>query len=310
MERLMYLNGRMIPESDAKISAFDIGFKYGAVFYESIRTFNHKPYKLEEHLDRLERSLVYVGLEKTISKNEIRGIILKVIDANKQFHEDEDDMWINAEITPGEGSPNPLVKTHDIKPTVIVYSTVIPYDEYVHCYSKGKRAVISNIRNVDSQSYDMRVKHRSRLHFYLAKMDCARRDPGAFALLLDLKGYITEGTGANFFISYKNVLYTPKSSNILNGISRQTVFELADELGIKCVEADINAYDVYNADEAFFSTSSYCILPVSQVDGKSIGRKLPGTITSRLLNTWSDKVGIDIVAQAEKYAKNRNKSIE
>ncbi len=305
MERVLYLNGKMIPESEARISAFDIGFKYGAVFYESIRTFNHKPYKLEEHLERLERSLVYVGLEKSVNINEMREIILNVIVANEHFHEDGDDMWINAEITPGEGSPNPLVKAYDIKPTTIVYSTVLPYDEYVNCYSEGKRAVISNIRNVDSQSYDMRVKHRSRLHFYLAKMDCARRDPGAFALLLDMKGHITEGTGANIFIVNKNVLYTPKSSNILNGISRQTVFELADELGIKCVEADINAYDVYNADEAFFTTTSYCILPISHVDEKSIGRQIPGNIASRLLKSWSAKVGVDIVAQAEKYAKKQ-----
>ena len=300
--RKVYLNTKIIPESELRISPFDTGFKYGAVFYESIRTFKHKLYKLDEHLNRLERSLNYAGLSSLVSIEKMRDIIMQVVDANIDLHEKDNDMWINAEVTPGSGAPNPLVKFENLEPTIIVYSTFLPYKEYAHCYLEGKRAIISNMRNVNSQSFDMRVKHRSRLHFYLAKLECARKDPEAFVILMDLAGYIAEGTGANIFLVNGNVLYTPKANNILNGISRQTVFELAFEMNLKVIESDINIYDAYNADEAFFTTSSYCILPISQIDGRGIGRSVPGNITMKLLSAWSKKVGVDIIKQAQKYA--------
>ncbi len=164
------------------------------------------------------------------------------------------------------------------------------------------RAVTTNARNVPPQVLDSRVKNRSRLHFFLAKREALAKDPDAFALLFDVEGYISEATGANFFIVSDNTLYTPTARNILIGISRQTVIELAGKLNLPVKEVDLNLYDVYNANEAFFTTSSYCILPISQVNGVKIRGKMPGIWTSRLLNAWSEIVGVDIVKQAQKFA--------
>ncbi len=138
-ESLVYLNGEIIPESEARISIFDIGFMYGATVYESIRTFKHKPFKLDEHLTRLEGSLRYVGLESLVPKSEMAKIIEKVIEANLHLVDKEDDLWLNAEVTPGVGFPHPLMKQKDKKPTVIVYSSFMPYKAYVEYYDKGAR---------------------------------------------------------------------------------------------------------------------------------------------------------------------------
>ncbi len=301
-ERKVYINGEMVPESKAKISIFDIGFKYGATFYESLRTFKHKIFKLNEHLKRLENSLRYAGLESLVSMKEIEEIIKKVFDANIHLTEEDDDIFISVEITPGVGFPHPLMSKKDLTPTIIAYTSPLPYEEYAKYYTIGKPAVIVNICNIPPQSYDSRAKNRSRLHFFIAKREATKIDSDAFAILPDINGNLTESTGANFFIVKDNILYTPTAKNILIGISRQTVIELAEKMNIKVVEKDINQYDFINADEAFFTTTTYCILPISRVNGIPVGKEIPGYYTKKLLNAWSEMVGVDIVKQAQKYA--------
>ena len=303
MERKVYLNGKMVSESEAKVSIFDIGFMYGATFYESLRTFKHKIFKLDEHLSRLERGMRYAGLEPLITKAEMADIIEKVLTANIHLTDKEDDVWLSAEVTPGVGFPHPLVKQKDKQPSAIVYSTPLPYDEYARYYAEGKHAVTVDVRNVPPETLDSRTKNRSRLHFFIAKREGLKKDPDAFAILFDINGNITEGTGANFFIVADNILYTPSTRNILIGISRQTVIELARNINLPVVETDINLYDAYNADEAFWTTSSFCILPISQINHVKVGKKIPGIWTERLLTAWSEKVGIDIVKQAQKFSR-------
>ena len=306
-ERKVYLNGEMVPESEARVSVYDIGFMYGATFFESVRTFKHKLFRLEEHLSRLERSMRYVGLEPLIRKGEMAGVMKKVVEANIHLTDKEDDCWVCGEVTPGISFPHPLMGQKDKRPTVIAYSSPLPHKEYARYYTTGKHALTSTVRNLPSQCLDMRSKNRSRLHYFIAKLETQERDRDAFSLLLDLEGNITEGSGANFCIVANNTLYTPRARNILVGISRQTVLELAKKLGLAAVETDINLHDVYNAEEAFWTTTSYCILPISRVNHMKIGKKIPGVWTARLLKAWSKKVGLDIVKQAEIFAKKRGK---
>lgn len=304
-ERKVYLNGEMVPESEARVSVHDIGFMCGATFFESLRTFKHKLFRLEEHLSRLERSMRYVGLEPLISKEKMGKVIKKVLEANIHLTDKDDDCWICGEVTPGIGFPHPLMGQKEKRPTVIAYSSPLPHQEYASYYRSGKHALTSSVRNIPPQCLDMRSKNRSRLHYFIAKLETEQRDPDAFTLLLDLEGNITEGGGANFCIVANNTLYTPWARKILVGISRQTVLELAKKLNLPAVETDLNLYDVYNAEEAFWTTTSYCILPISQVNHVKIGKKIPGGWTERLLRAWSKKVGVDIVKQARTFARRR-----
>jgi len=130
-------------------------------------------------------------------------------------------------------------------------------------------------------------------------------DPNAYALLLDQEGNIAEGDGQNFFIVTKGILRTPTLRNVLGGISRENVIELAKEIKIPVKEVDIQPYDVYNADEAFFTATSFCILPVTKFNWTQIDNGKPGPITNRLLKAWSNKVGVDIVEQAISHLEER-----
>ncbi len=301
-KRLVWINGDLVPESEAKISVFDVGRLYGATFYESIRTFGHELFKLEQHLARLEASLAYAGLSNLADRQQMLEAIHKVCDANIHLTPKEDDIWICVEVTPGNAFPMPLKSGASRTPTIIAYSSDLPHHTYVRNYAEGKHVVTSHFRNIPPQCFEQRCKNRSRLPHFMSKLYANQMDPGAFAVLLDTDGFITEGSGANIFFVSNGVLYTPTTRNILDGISRQTVIELSGDLGMDVVEKDLTLYEAYNAEEAFWTTTSYCILPISAIDGRKIGSRYPGPCAGKLLGAWSDMVGVDIVGQARKFA--------
>jgi len=303
MERLVYVNGSMVAESAATISIFDVGRMYGATFYESIRTFHHEPFHLDRHFERLRRSLAYAGFLSSLDFRRVEEAVQKTVEANEHLTHKDDDFWVCVEVTPGIAFPMPLAGQKDSTPTVIAYSSPLPHEEYAQCYTEGKSVITSLYRNVPPQSFEQRCKNRSRLSHFLSKRDAYRIDPHAFALMLDLEGFLTEGTGANIFLAHHGALYTPTTRNILNGISRCYVIQLAGRLSIDVHEEDLNLYDAYTAEEAFWTTSSYCILPIGSIDGRKIGQAYPGPIARRLLDEWSKDVGLDIVAQSQRFAR-------
>ena len=138
----------------------------------------------------------------------------------------------------------------------------------------------------------------SRINLHLAQIEANRIDPGSFPILLDLRGNVTESTGANILIVRNGTMVSPPDDNLFCGISRETVLELARELGLETKKCNFQPYDIYNADEAFFTTTSRCIVPIATVDGLPLSGGLPGLITMRLLKLWSDKVKVDIIEQA------------
>ena len=136
----------------------------------------------------------------------------------------------------------------------------------------------------------------------MAVRQVARIDPDAWALLMDEDGFITEGTPANFMMISNDVLISPEPRNILLGITRGAIIDVAAELGIPFREKNFGAFDVVNADEAFFSQTSSVIMPVATVDGHSIGSGVPGPITRRITEGFKEMVGLDFVAQAKRWA--------
>lgn len=301
-ERLVYINGDLVPQDEARISIFDIGLMYGVTLYESLRSFRHRWFLQEEHWTRLKRSLGYAGLAGLVTKEQYDDILERTLAANIHLTHEDDDIWVNFQVTPGRTFPMPLLGQTDETPTVICYTSALPYKEYARFYTDGQHAVTSLFRSPPPQSYEQRMKNRSRFPHFLAKRDAQRIDPGAFGLMLDIDGFIAEGTGANIFFVLDGVLYTPRTRNILVGVSRQYVIQLADKLDIEVVEDDLTLYEAYNAEEAFWTASSYCILPISVIDGREIGEAYPGPIARRLLDTWSEGVGVDIVSQAQRFA--------
>ena len=148
---------------------------------------------------------------------------------------------------------------------------------------------------------DPKVKHYSRMNFNLADLEAADVDPEGWPILTDSEGNLTEGTGYNVFLVTDGVIRTPGDRNILQGISRGMVFDLAEQLEIPLVEEDLQPYDMYTADEAFFSSTTPCVLPVTVVDKREIGDGRPGPIVQQLLSAWSETVGLDIVDQMARF---------
>jgi branched-chain amino acid aminotransferase len=307
--RLVWLNGTFVPEEDARISIFDSALVYGDMIFEMMRSFNKVQFRLKEHIERLFAGVKILRIPLTITPGELEKQVYETIERNEHLFKDDDEHRVMIDISRGA-----LPIYHEIKdirkePNVVI--SVFPLKWAVKdlypLYQTGVNAVIPSQRSIPASLMDPKIKSRSRLYYKLAALEVANF-PGKnnWPLLIDADGLITEGTGDNFFIIKNNVIYTPEGRNILRGISRGYVFELAEQLNLKCVEKNIFPYDVYTADEAFMTATRYCIMPVTGINGLKIGTGVYSGITKLLLEAWGKNVGVDIIGQFKKYYEDEN----
>jgi branched-chain amino acid aminotransferase len=291
-----YLNGAWVEARDLAIPIGDLGFLLGATVVERLRTFNARPFRVEEHLARLKHSLEVVGWNAESLTAEVGEAIAALIDLNAEHIAPGDDWSIAAFVTPG--------MTADAeRPTVCVHGGPIPFAAWAHKFDAGVEVCITDVRQVPANCWPPELKCRSRMHYYLADQEAARRYPDARAVLLDQRGYAGEASTANVVAYYADRgLVTPRLEGVLPGISQQMLFELADDLGIPHSEADILPEELAVADEVMLTSTSICIQPVVKQDGQPIASGQPGPIYRKLLAAWSEKVGVDIVAQARRFA--------
>jgi len=306
----IYFNGEFRPLSEARLSLFDHGVMLGDMVFEMTRTFTHRPFMLDCHLDRLMASCRFLDIAPGLSRQEFEQITLQLLEMNRPYLEPEFDFFIRHDVSRGIVSYyescafTGRTPASDKGPTVII--CCFPLIEYLGrtapYYETGLHAVVTPQRAIPSRYLDPKCKTRSRLHYQTASLQAQRMDPGAWAVLLDEHGYLAEGTSSNFHIVKDGALYTSRGHNILRGICRGYIGELADSLGLPHHEANLDPYDVVNADEAFFTASSYCLCPVTKFDFRPVGDGQVGPITRRLLAKWSENVGVDIVGQAKLVA--------
>ncbi|MFH1007196.1 MAG: aminotransferase class IV [Candidatus Latescibacterota bacterium] len=305
-EPMVYLNGEMIPASQAHINIYDAGIVLGATVTEMTRTFHHRPFRLEDHVARLFRSLKYVRFDVGMSEQEMTTTTERLIAHNTGLIGPEGELGIIHFVTAGEfrvyaGSAGGGGK---VPPTVCIHSFPMPFHLWTESFGEeGIHVITPSTRHVPPQCIDPKMKYRSRLHFYLADQETHLVDPKAGTLMLDLDGNVTEMSGGNFLIVRDGTILSATTRNILPGISRQTVIELAGKMGIPFVERDIQVHDVVNADEAFETTTPLCLAPVTRINGIPIGNGKMGPITKQLLAAWSDLVGLDIVDQFRRAVK-------
>ncbi len=297
--RQVYLSGKMVPESEARISIFDSAVMLGDSLTESTRTFRHQPFRLDEHVARLYRSLKVARVDAGLSPAELTQATLRVLEANRSLMGSDDDCWIVHNISRGLMRPGPSPSQTN-PATVMIFTTPMDLRGWARYYTEGCHAVTSFSRAVPAQSLDARIKNRSRLFYTLADAEARLVDPEAQCVILDTDGYVAENKGGNVFAVVEGVLSTPTTENCLAGISRQTVLELAVELGIPTRETRLQPYDCYTADEVFFTSTPYCIMPATRFNGLPVADGRVGPITRQLLAAWSERVGMDIIAQAQR----------
>lgn len=280
MNEIVYLNGSLIPRSQASISALDYGFLYGFGLFETMRAYRGKVFRLDSHLNRLSRAAEILGLP--IKTPNLKKAMLDILRVNKL-----DDARIRITISPGEGAVVPDPSTCK-KPTVLIMAQHYhPYPEEV--YQKGFKAIVSSIRR-NSQSPLSRLKSTSYLESILAKEE-ARAAGVDEALCLNEKGLLAEASMSNIFIITHGTLRTPGEENgILPGITRGTILELASKLGIDAAEQDIKPDKLSQAEEAFLTNSLMEIMPLTEVEGKPISSGKPEAITKRLMEAYKEMV--------------------
>jgi branched-chain amino acid aminotransferase len=296
-QHLVYLNGALVPRDEAKISVFDAAVMLGDTVTESTRTFAHTPFKLEQHIARLYRSLKVTRINPGMTADEMLELSLRVLEANRHAMDTEEDCWLVHNISRGMSVAGADPTIQRSPATVIIFTSPMILTDWARFYVDGCHAVTPMSRAMPPQALDARIKNRSRMAYTLAEIEIKLVDPQAQGILLDINGNIAENKGGNFFIFADGMLKTPTTNNALAGISRATVLELAAQLGIPVREGDLQPYDVYTADEAFFTSTPYCIMPASRFNGLPVGDGTVGPVTKRLLAAWSELVGVDIVAQ-------------
>jgi branched-chain amino acid aminotransferase len=298
-ERQVYLSGMMVPESQARISIFDSAVMLGDSLTESTRTFGHVPFRLDDHIRRLFVSLKVARVDAGLTAEELTRVTLDVLEANRVHMLPADDCWIVHNISRGLMRPGPTTGQTN-SATVMIFTSPMDLRGWARYYTEGCHAVTSFSRAVPAQTLDARIKNRSRLFYTLADAESRLVDPDAQCVILDTDGYVSENKGGNIFAVIGRELRTPTTENCLAGISRQTVIELAASMGIPCREVRMLPYDLYAAEEVFFTSTPYCLMPATRFNGLPVGDGRVGPVTQRLLAAWSSLVGTDIVAQAQR----------
>jgi branched-chain amino acid aminotransferase len=252
---------------------------------------------MEEHVARLYRSLKYARIDPGISREEFVEVSEEAITRNLHMLSDAGDFNVHQFVTRGPGRHAWMANS----PTVGIRITPIDFHNFSRVYQQGTHAVITKTRSYSPDALDPKIKHYSRMNFSLAELEANDIDPGSMPILRDERGSVTEGSGYNVFIVTDGFIRSPADRSILKGVSREVVYSLAARLGISVVQEDLEPYDFYFADEVFFATTPWCLLPVTMVDLRRVGNGEPGKITSNILASWGGLVGVDVVEQAKKF---------
>jgi branched-chain amino acid aminotransferase len=301
-EMIVYLNGAFVSESEAKVSVLDSGFNAGDGVYDVTRTFRHKPFKLGEHTQRLFRSLRYTRIDCGMSPEEMEKITMEVFDRNKPLLRDNEDCALWQVVSRGVRS----MRGNRVsgRATVTVYPVIVNFPEFASFYVEGAPLLIPATRRIPPQCLESKAKITNKMNHNMAAFEAKQVDPRAIPLMLDIDGNLSETSAHNVFLVVDGKLCTPSDRNVLGGITKTTIFELAKQLGVEFVEGNYTPFDLYNADEVFLASTSPTFIPIKTVNGVYIGKGAPGPTTLRLIGAWNRMVGIDIVDQALSHLDN------
>ncbi|HWJ03698.1 MAG TPA: branched-chain-amino-acid transaminase [Verrucomicrobiae bacterium] len=286
MSLQIYLNGRFVPEHEAKVSVFDHGFLYGDGIFEGIRAYHGRVFKLKEHLDRLYECAKTIDLNIGLPKTEMQEIVLETLRRNNFT-----DAYVRLVVSRGKGDLGLDPRKCPKAAVYCIADKLSLFPDSLYLNGMEIKTVATRRNNVDSLS--PRIKSLNYLNNILARIE-ANLSSAAEAVMLNQEGYVCEGTGDNIFIVKKGVIITPPTYvGILEGITRNTVMELGRREGIEVREELFTRFDLYNADEVFLTGTAAELIPVIKVDGRVIGEGKPGDMFNRLLPMFRDLTKID-----------------
>jgi branched-chain amino acid aminotransferase len=278
-ELQVYIDGKYYPKNEAKISVYDHGFLYGDGVFEGIRAYNGVVFKLKEHIDRLYRSAHAITLKIPITKEEMSQAIIETLRKN-----DMKDAYIRLIATRGVGDLG-LDPRKCPKASVIIIADTINIRSG-NAKETGITTMFSWVRRnpVDATTHE--IKSLNYLNSVLGKIEANAAGVDE-AICLESNGYIAEGVGENVFIVTNGEVMTPPSSTgALAGITAEVVTQLCQKLGIKLTITNLTPFMIFTADEAFFTGTAMEVIPIREVNRRSIGEGKPGPVTKRLMTEF------------------------
>ncbi len=297
-KRLVYLSGDLVPEKDARISIFDAAVTLGYCVTDSSRTFGHKPFKLEPHIERLYLSLKVARIDPGLTRDQMLQATLELLDRNLTHYGSNEDCWIVHNISAGMAPTGPSSKQKSAA-TVMISNQPLDLTGWQRYYHEGCHAVTPFSRQIPSQSLDARIKNRSRMFYTLAEHEVKLVDEDAQSVILDTDGFVAENKGGNVFLVKDGVVKTPTTINSLAGVTRATTLEICQTLGIPAIETRLLPYDLSTAEEVFFTSTPYCLMPATRFNGLPVGDGKVGPVSKQILGGWEALTGVNIVAQAD-----------
>ncbi|MDE0708951.1 MAG: aminotransferase class IV [bacterium] len=301
-ERTAFFNGHFIPEPELRLAPSDVGVRIGEFVFETIRTYDFRPHRLHDHLDRLYASMKALDIDCGMSIEEMEEITYEFIERNTATLEPYDDLMWHVDCSRGIARPYDLGPYDSYERTL--FMVVIPLGPSLvgslDGLENGVPVVIPPTKNIPARYLDPKMKTRNRIHHGQGMREARKVHPRAEALFVDDDGFIAEGGGANFLIVKDGALISPEGRNILRGVTREDVRDLAPQLGMEFVESNIEPYDVMTADEAFFASTPFFVMPVTSIDGREIGTGTPGPVVDRLIDAFAQQVGVHPIEQARK----------
>ena len=280
-ERLVYVNGEFYKKDEAVVSVFDHGYLYGDGVFEGIRIYNGRIFRHKEHIDRLYCAAKAILLEIPVSKEEMLEAMCETVRKNKLQNG-----YMRLVVSRGKGDLG-LSPTNCEKPTVvIIVDNIKLYSDEM--YKKGMKVVTAATRRNNPAALDPQIKSLNYLNNILAKIEANLKGVPE-AILLNSNGVVCECTGDNVFIIKDGLIITPPVYlGALDGITRKTVIKLARELGYTLEEREFTLFNLYNADECFFTGTAAELIAVTNVDGRVIGEGVRGPITESIHETFKE----------------------
>ena len=279
MPRIVAMNGRLVPESEATVSVFDHGLLYGDGVFEGMRAYGGRVFRLAEHLERLWHSARAIALEIPVTREALARTVDETVAANGQ-----PDGYVRLVVTRGAGTLG-LDPNRTSHPQVIVIVDTIALYPREH-YERGLRIVTAATQRTHPAALSPRIKSLNYLNNIMAKLE-GMQAGCVEALMLNHKGEVAECTADNVFAVRRGAVVTPPpDAGILEGITRGAVMELALAAGIDCRETTLTRHDLYTADEVFITGTAAEVVPVVEIDGRKIGTGVPGPVTKRLASDF------------------------
>lgn len=278
-----YLNGRFVPAHDVALPLGDAGVVWGALVTDRLRTFNGRPFRLAEHLRRFRQSCQLARVPQPRTDADLETFSERLVSENAAG----DELALVWLATPGPvASPT--------GPTLIAYTQALDRERISRLYRTGARLVTT----VVGQPLDPRVKHRSRLGWWIANQDVQGLDSVAEPLFVDPQtGHVRETPTANLVAVLSGVVTSPPTGTVLDGVSLGVVRELCRAGGIPFAERAMTAADLALASEVLLTNTTYCVAGVSRIDELDV--PFPGPILHRLLDAWTELVGSEVRPRAE-----------